>query len=617
MGLLDTIQEFGRDSISVRHVMEQTWADGLYRLQGTWTNWQKEENKLIGEDKTKFRFVGSILKQIQAAIYTAYLKDKKTVEVVPSSDMKEDEMYASVCDQVMGTYTNYLRQYDGLSAQHQNALENVFTHGYALGRLRMPFGRRGLSYEVIPPERTLIDWRLPSIEKSEIIILEHYLNPGEWAEFCEATGYADDGTVIPQIPQHSLLRDARMNMPTQYLSVIPELVVNRPAYVVWECYVRMGSDWGVVYTDNLCQRLLSNYIPVPFLPIIAGYAYYVAHRLVGDTITSWGADAEDAANRLCNARRENVIMKINAPILYPTGLNLDLKTILKDGLKAGQLLFVDDPNSVRFLEIPDATQSAFMELSYLEGILNNLAGLPSQQIGTSGTPGETVSQIYETQAKKLDLLCGTFSETYWEPFHRMLVRMLCYYGPDHLFERAIRSVYSGEMIVVDAPSREEFREFDPLRANFFVAHTNYSSQERAKTLVEMASQLSTMNNVTLQLHQQQLLPRDQITIYDPTIMLSKAMNEMGLRGVEAFRVSPQAQQQAQQEAQQQAQEQAQQAPPAQGQEPQAGQYQQGDEEFIRETTSPQPDGSVVKEKHIKKIKQGTSIEPPGFVRGNY
>ncbi len=621
--LLQSIEEFAKNSLGARYIYEDTWAQAVYTMQGTWVNWQREESQIRGVPKSKYRLVASTMKDITAAIYTAFLKDKKTVQVVPTGNLREDELYATVYDYVLEVYSDHMRSNRKSYLQHQSAIENAFLYGFSIGRFRSPFGgdpAGEISYEVIPPELLLMDWRADTLESSEAIIIEHRMNAGEWIEFCQCLGYHDDGIVTPQIPENSALREARLNMPNKFLNAIPELMTNKELYIVWECYLRSGRHWNRIYVDGQCRTTLSPLEPLDFLPLVGGYIYYVAHRAIGDMLVAWASDAEDNVNGLVNARMDNLSIKLQPPVLYPRGMDVDIKKLKQNGFRAGEFIFADDPQALRFLETPDVTQTAYLEASVAEGLLSSLAGLPKQSMGTSGTPAETISQIYQSQAKKLDLILGTWSETYWEAWHRMLLRMICRYAPDSLFERGIKSAYGAEKIFSEPLSSSDFRNLDPLRVTLFVTHTNYASQERAKLLMEMATQVIQSNNASMQLYQQQLVPRENLTIVDPSILIGKAMNEMGIRGVGAFTISREAEEQAKFEAQKQAEEQqqqqmamlqaqgqqAQQAQAQQMQQMQQGpqQFQEGDEEFVEETIQTQPDGTVTKQRHKKKMKQG-------------
>jgi hypothetical protein len=616
--LLDSIRDFAKNSLMARYIWESIWAQSVYTMQGVYTNGLVRMSDIRGVPQSQFRMSASTLKQLTAAIYTAFLKDKKTVQVIPAGNLREDEIYASAFDYILEVYADYMRASGHTYEKHQDALEDAFLYGFCIGRFATPLTPGAhITYDVIPPDRIYMDWKAPSLEQSECIIIEHYFDQGEWIEFCESTGYADDGTVTMQVVRESELRMARLNMPTNRIMEFPSIVAENLKYVVWECYIRLGSHWNIIYIDNLCNVAFTPLRPIPFLPFVCGYAYYVAHRCIGDMLAAWTADAEGVYNAILNGRLDNLDLSMNPPMLYPPDCNLDIASIRQNGLRAGSAISVDDPSRIKFLETPNVTQTAYTEASVAEGILRNLAGLPDQQVGTSGTPAETVSQIYQTEAKKIDLLLGTWSETYWEPWHRTLLRMLCLYGPDSLFERAIRSAYGAEKVFSLPLSVSEFRNFDPLRATLYVAHTTYASKEDAKTLMDLTTQAIQSNNASLQLYQQQLIPKDQLTIMDISILFGKALDKLGVKGVSAFVVTKEAEEQAKAEAEEQQakalqaqammQQQAAQPQQVQGQ-PQP--YQGGAEEHTEEIISHQPDGTIVKQKHVTKQKQGVGNTTP-------
>jgi len=544
---LDKLAGYGRDSESTRAMLETSWVENMLLMQGRFSRLSSTTSQVRRRNASFYRLGWAARQEILSAIHTAYLKDEKTVSVIASNDLAGSVLQSEVLDLLLATHIQYLRKDWDLQCAHIAAAANCLDFGFSCGRfLAFPgvSSPYNIGFEVIPPDRLLLDWgRAPS--QARFVIIEHWLCEEELNKFSSIFSFINQETLTEGVRPTSAIQDLRMGYAGPGGNTrfgIPIASDSDRFYHLWECYLRV--HWGGraiclrLFTDPYATTQLTDPIQIGNrFPLVFGQAMLNPDVICGDSLAAVVRDPQETFNELMNSRLDNLALTLRPTRLIQRTFGIDKYELARAA--AGDIIDVDyGPNieeGIFTLHTPDVTQGAFQEAQNAANLIRGLAGLPDQLTGTSGTPEGVISQIYQAAAKKIDFLIGTFAQTYWRPWHDLLIDIISQNDDDAIFQRALQSALVGKTDP-ERYAQINIRQQTDVNCQVILAHATKQLPADMSVYLGIINQASTLNQQTLALISAGVLKRENAILFDGAKMLAYTMDRAGIRGARDFMV---------------------------------------------------------------------------------
>ncbi len=516
--------------------MEDTWANNLLLMQGKFSQASAEVSRVRRRPNAFYRLAWAARQEVLAAIHTAYLKDEKTVTVVSQNDLPETTCQATVLDTVLGFHTQQLKR-RGLQASHISAATDCLDYGFCCGRFLLWPNRPApynIDYHVFSPDEVFLDWER-NAEEGRFAIIEHCLSRDEFNEYALAFDFQNIERVPTTGSTSSALRDIRMGWTGPPIRPSE----SNKQYSFWECYLKLslGGLPGIFlfFLPKDGDTLLAGPIPIklPRLPFVIGQTILVPNVLVGESLAAVVRDPQETFNELMNCRIDNINLALRPIRVIQRGVGIDKYELAHAG--AGDLSDIDAGNlqeSITTLTTPDVTQGAFQEAQGAADLIRSLAGLPDHMTGTSGTPEGVVSQIYQAAAKKIDFVIGTFAQTYWHPWHELLLELLVGYDDDNVFNVAIQSA-----VVSKLPNLKQIpdvRRNVDLNCAIVLAHAEKQLTSDLEVYTALVREAAAANQQTMGMIQSGAQKPEGAAVFDTTRLLAFVLDRAGFRAIGDF-----------------------------------------------------------------------------------
>lgn len=552
-GILTRLNRYGRDSESVRTSLETVWIDNLLLMQGRFSKLSSVESQVRRRNASFYRLGWAARQEILAAIHTAYLKDERTVSIVPSNEFPPSLIQANVLDYMISLHTQVLRRDWDLQSAHITAAGNCLDFGFCAGRFLIFPAEKvappyNIGFEIISPDRILLDWGR-GWAQGRFAIVEHWLCEEEISKFVDVFSFFNLDSLVPNTRPDSVIQDLRMGFAGPHWlgrSGAGEALSPSDSdklYKIWECYLKVYMGGRAT-----CLRMFTNeYANVAFtsptpmgssFPIVLGQSMLNPDVISGETLASVVRDPQETFNELMNSRLDNLALTLRPTRMIQRGLGIDKYELARAA--AGDIIDVDaGPNlqdGIYTFQVPDVTQGAFQEAQNAADLIRGLAGLPDQLTGTSGTPEGVISQVYQAAAKKIDFLIGTFSQTYWRPWHDLLLELVVNNDSEELFQQALQNALMGK------PDAQQYQGFNPrqhadLNCQVVLAHATKQLPSDLELYTNLINQASSINQQTVALVNAGLQPREKTMLFDSVKMLAYTMDKAGIRGAKDFMIA--------------------------------------------------------------------------------
>ena len=539
--LLNRVNDFARDSQSTRDGYERLWASNLLLMQGNFSYYSATQSQVRRRNNSYYRLGWAARQEILAAVHTAYLKDEKTASIVAQNELPFSAAQSAVFETLFEMHIQYLRRYSNLLVNHIRAATNALDYGFCCGRFlvrpNIP-APQNIVYEVFPPDEVLLDWG-KNEDSSRFAVIQHWYTPEELQAISVSYNFINMDCLTPTSYPSSTLKDIRMGRsgPGSYTTPYSSGKV----YAIWECYIWMmlPNDAEphpyLFFTDENSRTILTPPLRLPTnkFPIVIGQMMLNPGIICGDSLAEIVRDPQETFNELMNARLDNLALVLRPTRLVHRDCGIDKYKLAR--ASAGDLIEVDPGpplnESIFTLETPDVTQGAFQEASNAALLIRSLAGLPDQNIGTSGTPEGVISQVYQTAAKKIDFIIGTFAQTYWRPWHETLLDLIGAYDDDSIMAMAIGCVQQSRPNQIPL---EAIRTTLDINLGIVLAHAAKQLPSDLEAYINLVQQAAAVNQQTLSLVGNGVQARETSVLFNTAKLLEFAMDRAGIRGVKDF-----------------------------------------------------------------------------------
>jgi hypothetical protein len=249
----------------------------------------------------------------------------------------------------------------------------------------------------------------------------------------------DDGQIRQSQVEFDTTRqareDQRQDPKTEHGSPIKDFEV------VWamENFLRWDGEELVYWTLGMSHMLTE---PAPLKdvyfhgerPLAMGVGMIETHRVMPDSLVNVGSHLQQEANELVNQRLDNVKLVLNKRWLVKSGRNIDVDSLNRN--VPGGVTLGDDvsDDSLREVNWPDVTASAYMEQDRINADMDDLVGnFAGSSVMTNRKLNETVggmAMMSQASSQLTEYLLRTITETWVEKVLRQLVKLEQYYETD-------------------------------------------------------------------------------------------------------------------------------------------------------------------------------------------
>ena len=561
--LLDFTNAFAADSKMDRLHYETDWCTLQHVVRGVPISTGKKLFSDIRNDYNKqYHMAWSVATQIESALYDAFVRDTQSIGIVATSSAQFSNLVAAIYGVLFDRANANFRSYKAVGRQHRKAILNCIDYGFCLGIFRVgnPVSadrlNYDLSYEVLPPDRLFLDWQVEDFSDMRLIIVEHYLPEPDFKSYAQFYNFVNSEKSHLERMPYSQLREIRNTVRPQSGSYGSprRYPIAEGVHVIWECYARWGGQVVRYFTTNFAQDLLMEPEVCPGgMPFVNGEIYSGRGTFLGLSLLSVLEAPQETFNEIYNSQLDNDYQMLRPKWLIGTsGAGINPRDLLDHW--AERVHFVDNLDSFKMLEYPNVNQQTGASIAKVEGMMRGFAGLPEQLTGTSGTPDETISQVYSVATKKLNLILGSFSDTYWKPWHNKLLDMLAFYSTDAAFADACAAAHAQpfkkddggdaslmRMLGGDMLEQMQAKEFiSDLRLKYRtsceveMAHVSLGNLEGVNMYKMLLESADKVNASILALVANGTLKREDAKIINEATLMKQLMQKAGVKGVGAI-----------------------------------------------------------------------------------
>lgn len=552
IGTAEKVKQFHTDSKKHLDVYHERWASNTRLMKGIWDQNEKSKSTVRNRSKLFFRKIWSTVWRLTASLYNAYLRDPDQVKITGRMGNDDDVHKAGVLQVMVEYYRDRMFRVYDLFIQFIWAFQNILTYGWCVGLFSWEYNKAKKidcpRFTIFAPERVFPDMTATLEHEMKFIIFESYHSKDE----LKAMNCKNVDEIVPSQPENSPLRSARFSntsdplqnpgdkeypRPGRYNEGGTEKQEDKGLCKVWQCFYKEGGKIKYCITDGGDIELKapedSKYGEQ--YPIVMGLCLTEAHKLIGE---GWPEPLEGpqvSLNDDINRRKDNVALSMNKHTIVSRFGNVDLSSLINS--RPGGVTLADDVNAVKEREMSDVTQSAYVEASADEGMMQEMSGVTPSKQGMESAAKATVAQINLQESNaKIDLFVALVGETFIKRFYLKLIYLIQRFSTDEDLMRVANKTYrlKNQMNYIRMPyDVDSVDEFD---ADVIVdVGIGTVNRDNAIKEILLAMDKAVMANQSLiALVSTGAVPMQQIRLFDTTKFMEQLLPKIGVKNYQDY-----------------------------------------------------------------------------------
>lgn len=556
---LKKLQEWRSESQNYRKEYESTWADNLKLIKGVFSNEENWRSNVRRRTKTFFRKIWSTMWRMIASFYNALMRDIDNFKI-EGRDSITDPPKAEVLQEMVKYRRDQMYRTQNLFKKWIWGFQDIFAYGACFAKLSWEFNEFGQDrpkYTSYPPEQVGLDWAAETEEDMRYMYFQNYMTEDEMKEL----GYKNISQIKQTSLPNNLLRNARKHGRADPIQDPGEREYPKPGsvydsqgdyltqrYITREWYYREGgvTYWCVTGDDEKVFLMDEEESPYGFeFPLVMGECLTVAHELVGEGFPEPLKAPQESINYFINKRKDNIAQSLSKHAVVSRFGNVDLQSLSQR--RTSGITLADDPNAIQWEDIPDVTQSAYLEAEVDANQMEEMSGVVKAKMGMERAEKATVAQINFSEANaKIDLYIAIVAETFIRRFYQKLAIFIQRFETDEtVFRIANRSLRTNGIAGRPYLGPDIYDlDFDADCVVYVGLGTVGRDLELRQTFLAMDRALQS-NQVMLGLAQSGLIPRQGIKLFDPSAFMEDLLPKLGKKDIQKYFFSiPQRQAQA-------------------------------------------------------------------------
>lgn len=431
---ISRLAQWKGQSENLRSMHEHRWATNMKLMMGVWDDEELAKSKVRQRSKIYFRKIWSTVWRITASLYNAFLRDPDNFKI--DGRGPEDVLPARVLQRMVEYRKDKMMRKDSLFIKFIWAFQDILSLGWCCGKLTWEYNPKtkkdGPRFVLYPPEQVYPDLTADTEEDMRYIIFENFMSK----EDMEDLGYENIKDAHAVAIPHNQVRGVRFSNSQDPLQNPSQNEYPRAGkyydgkgdgkdvgtrYKVYEVFWREGGKirFCVTDMDKVFFRKPQDSPYGDCYPSVMGSCLLTPHKLMGEGFPEPLEGPQKSYNHTLNMRKDNVTMSLAKMKIVNRFGNVDLQSLTN--MRPGGIVLADDADMVRELETRDVTQSAYIEASADDMMMQDMSGVTPTLQGMGTSDKATVAQINQSEGNaKIDLYLAIIGETFVRSFYSKL-----------------------------------------------------------------------------------------------------------------------------------------------------------------------------------------------------
>jgi hypothetical protein len=461
---LNKVQSWKTQSESLMDYYQHRWAKNLRLINGVYSENTSTKSKVTGKSKIFYRKTWATIQRLVASFHSAFLKDQDNFRI-EGRDTYNDAAKARILHKMTEYRRDVLMRTKSLFLQFIWGFKNIADLGSCFGKLSWKYnaetGEDEPDFILYPNEQVFLDMTAETKERMKFVIFENYLTK----EDMEEMGYENiDKAQSVSIP-NSQLRNARYYKTTDPLQNPGENEYPKPGryeddrkdelgsnrYRVWEVFHKEKGKikFTVTNQNKVILKKTEDSRYGDRYPIIIGQCLTEAHKLLGEGFPEPLEGPQESINATLNQRKDSVTLAMNKMFMVSKYGGVDVQSLAQQ--RPGGIVKMNEIGAVQEIQHSDVTQSAYVEASQDEQMMDEMSGIVDIKRGMGGNTKATVAQINLSESNaKIDFYVAVVAETFIREFYSLLAYMIQRFETDEkVFRIANESFRREEGLIGD------------------------------------------------------------------------------------------------------------------------------------------------------------------------
>ncbi|MEE9354195.1 MAG: hypothetical protein V3U75_01260 [Methylococcaceae bacterium] len=541
------LQNWKSRSENDRSQYEDRWVKNMNLSKGRFDEKELARSKVRRRNKMFFRKTWATIQRLQASLFSALLQEPDNFKIV-ARDSINDPAKARVLQKMTEYRRDVMMRSQSLLLKFLWGFQNILTLGWCVGLLSWEYdeetGKDGPEFRLYPNEQVYADFAAETKEKQRFMIFEDYMTKEEM----EGLGYENIDKASPMGVPTSRVRAARYTENIDPLQNPGEK--EYPAagtyaegdtrnnvgdrYRVYKCFYfeKATLMYSVTDMDKVYFQKPEESVYGDRIPGIMGTCLTEAHKMIGEGFPESMEGPQESYNHNLNSRKDNVSLALNGSSIVSRYGGVDLQSLTNS--RPGGVVMADDVNAVKERNIPDVTQSAYMEANADDGMMQELAGITAQHLGLGRNEKATVAQINQAEGSaKIDMYIAIVGETFIRDFFSQLAYLIQNFETDETIFRI-----ANEQLRQEGFEGEEIYDLEfEADCTVNVGLGTVGRQQELQTTMLAMDRAILSNQSMVALAAAGMVPPEGIKLFNTTAFMTDILPKLGKKDIDKYFVT--------------------------------------------------------------------------------
>ncbi len=439
---LNKVQSWKTESERLMSTYQDRWAKNINLINGVYSDDGNSHtpgySNIRKKSKIFYRKTWATIQRLVASFHSAFLKDQDNFRI-EGRDSLNDAAKARVLHNMVEYRRDVLMRTKSLFLQFIWGFKNIADLGSCFGKLSWNYneetGEDEPDFVLYPNEQVSLDMTAETKDRMRFVIFENYMIK----EHMEELRYDNVEEAIAVAIPTSRLRSARHYKTTDPLQNTGDNEYPKPGryqdertedvagrrYKVWEIFHKeKGKIKFTVTNEN--NTILKKTEDSPYgdrYPIIIGQCLTESHKLLGEGFPEPLEGPQESINATLNQRKDSVALAMNKMFMVSKYGGVDMQSLVNQ--RPGGIVRMNEIGAVQEINHSDVTQSAYVEASQDEQMMDEMSGIVDIKRGMGGNTKATVAQINLSESNaKIDFYVAVVAETFIREFYSLLAYMI-------------------------------------------------------------------------------------------------------------------------------------------------------------------------------------------------
>ena len=527
-----------------RQSYEGRWAKNINIVKGIFPADEMARSKVRGRSKLYFRKVWSNNMRLLAALHSAFIRELDNFKIEGRGE--EDVVKAKILHFMTEYRRDKMMRSQGLFMKFIHGFLDILECGCAPGILHWDKEKDSPDFTPFPPEQVYPDFAGAVAQDMQFIHFEAFITMDEM----KRNGFENLDCASPVTAPYNAVRAARnvnhrdpLQNPQENEYAAPgkhnhgeqEASANGK-YRIFHSFYRKGGKVYSCVTNGDMNEYHKSPKPGKFgdrFPVVLGLALPVAHRLIGEGFPEAQEGPQESYNDTLNRRKDNVALAMNKSTIVSRFGNVDLQSLVNS--RAGAFTLADDVDAVKERNIQDVTQSAYMEASVDDAMMQELSSVTDTKLGQSKNEKATTASINLQESNaKIDLFISIVGETYIRPFYSLLAYMIQKFETDETVFRVANQTFRKKN--PETPLPYDIYEVDDFEADCIIniGLGTVGREVEVKNGFLLMDRMIMSNQAAANMMKLGAVPPGGMKVFDMTEVVTEIMPKLGYKDVSRF-----------------------------------------------------------------------------------